>query len=65
MTIIDDSVWAQVEIIVFSVFLVCSVFLVFVSSRLIVIWSLTDGARLEFAATHSVPESSEPLWSDS
>ena len=32
---------------------------------LIVIWSLTDGARLEFAATHSVPESSEPLGSDS
>ena len=31
---------------------------------LIVIWSLTDGARLEFAATQSIPESAQPLARD-
>jgi MFS family permease len=32
---------------------------------LIVIWSLTDGARLEFAATQSIPEPTQPLLRDS
>ncbi len=32
---------------------------------LIVIWSLTDGVRLEFAVTPGVPEPAEPLGSDS
>ena len=31
---------------------------------LIVIWSLTDGARLEFAATQSISESAQPLARD-
>ena len=31
---------------------------------LIVIWSLTDGARLEFAATQSIPESVQRLARD-
>ena len=31
---------------------------------LIVIWSLTDGARLAFAATQSIPESAQPLARD-
>jgi len=31
---------------------------------LIVIWSLTDGARLEFAATQSMPESVQRLARD-
>jgi MFS family permease len=30
---------------------------------LIVIWSLTDGARLEFAATQGAPEPPQPLGS--
>jgi hypothetical protein len=32
---------------------------------LIVIWSLTDGARLEFAATQSIPEPAQPLARES